>query len=102
MVSPFPGVDPYIESQGLWEGFHAGFVTYCRDALNDLLPEPYLAELGEHLLLVDVGGEGDRVVVPDVLVGRPGEVESPFGPGRGQDRDGDARTRQDLAAHAKD
>ena len=39
MPSPFPGIDPYIESQHLWEGFHARFVTYLCDALNDVLPE---------------------------------------------------------------
>ena len=48
MPNPFPGIDPYLESQHLWEGFHARFVTYFCDALNDVLPESYVAELGEH------------------------------------------------------
>ena len=26
MKSPFPGMDPYIESCGLWEDFHYGLV----------------------------------------------------------------------------
>jgi hypothetical protein len=49
MPGPFPGIDPYIESQHLWEGFHARFVPYFCDAINDVLPTSYVAELGEHL-----------------------------------------------------
>ena len=37
MPSPFPGIDPYLESQGYWPDFHARFITYCRDALNEIL-----------------------------------------------------------------
>lgn len=32
MPSPFPGMDPFIESQR-WEGFHASYVSGMRDAL---------------------------------------------------------------------
>ena len=46
MPSLFPGIDPYLESQHLWEGFHVRLVTYFCDALNDVLPESYVAELG--------------------------------------------------------
>jgi hypothetical protein len=48
MPSPFPGIDPYLESQHLWERFHARVVTYLCDALNDVSPESCVAELGEH------------------------------------------------------
>jgi hypothetical protein len=68
MPSPFPGIDPYLEGQHLWEGFHAGFVTYCRDAINDFLPESYVAELGEHVHLVDLTYREVRQVLPDVAV----------------------------------
>jgi hypothetical protein len=39
MSSPFPGIDPYLEAQGFWEGFHQRYVTYLCDALNDRLPQ---------------------------------------------------------------
>ena len=38
MPSPFPGIDPYLESQGYWPDFHQRFMTYCCDSLNDILP----------------------------------------------------------------
>jgi hypothetical protein len=28
MPSPFPGMDPYLESPELWRGFHARLITY--------------------------------------------------------------------------
>jgi hypothetical protein len=76
MPSPFPGIDPYLEAQKFWEGFHAGFVTYCRDALNDALPESYVAELDEHLRLVDLSGLVPKLIVPDVAVVKAGQESS--------------------------
>jgi hypothetical protein len=70
MSSPFPGVDPYIEAQGSWEGFHAGLITYCRDALNEVLPEHYVADLGVRLDLVDLAQVEPKEIMPDVLVSR--------------------------------
>jgi hypothetical protein len=70
MPSPFSGVDPYIEAQGLWEGFHQGFTTFCRGALNTLLPDHYVAELGEHVRLMHLSPEEARQMIPDVLVAR--------------------------------
>jgi hypothetical protein len=39
MPSPFPGMDPYLETPALWSDLHARFITYWRDALNDCLPD---------------------------------------------------------------
>ena len=30
MKSPFPGMDPYLEANGLWEGFHNRLVHQYR------------------------------------------------------------------------
>jgi hypothetical protein len=46
MPRPFPGIDPYLEAQGFWEGFHQRLMTYYCDALNDNLSESYIAGLG--------------------------------------------------------
>jgi Protein of unknown function (DUF4058) len=70
MPGPFPGVDPYVEAQGLWEGFHQGYTTYCRDALNKLLPDHYVAQLGEHVRLMHLSPEEARQMIPDVLAAR--------------------------------
>ncbi len=78
MSSPFPGIDPYLESQGYWPDFHASLTTYCRDALNDVLPESYEARLGEQLRLVERRALQARTVLPDVAIleGGPGRTSS--------------------------
>src|SRR5436190_19877093 len=68
MPSPFPGIDPYLEAQGLWEGFHLRFVPYYCDALNDVLPETYVAELGERLHLIELSAREAKLVLPDIAV----------------------------------
>jgi len=68
MPSPFPGIDPYLESQGYWPDFHASLILYCRDALNDVLPESYEARLGEQLRLVELREPQIRTVLPDVAI----------------------------------
>ena len=57
MTSPFPGVDPYIEAQDYWPDFHMSFITYLRDALNDVLPDHYDARIDERLSLVDASAD---------------------------------------------
>jgi hypothetical protein len=66
MPSPFPGVDPYIESQHFWEDFHPSFLTYCRDALNEILPEGYIAQLGERIRVVELSQRKAELVRPDL------------------------------------
>ncbi len=68
MASPFPGIDPYLESQGYWPDFHASLILYCRDALNDVLPDSYEARLGEQRRLVELNEPPVRTVLPDVAI----------------------------------
>ena len=45
MPSPFPGMDPYLETPALWSDLHASFITYWRDALLACLPSNYEARI---------------------------------------------------------
>jgi Protein of unknown function (DUF4058) len=68
MPSPFPGIDPFLESQHFWEDFHPSFLTYCRDALNEILPAEYVAQLGERIRLVELSQKKAKLVLPDIAV----------------------------------
>lgn len=68
MASPFPGIDPYLESQGLWPGFHNRFVTYWCDALIDSLPDNYSALMDERVSLVKQAPEQIKRIEPDVAI----------------------------------
>ena len=68
MPSPFPGMDPYLEDPAFWQDFHRSFITYCRDALLDNLPDAYEARIDEHIRLVEHQANRTTTVVPDVTV----------------------------------
>jgi hypothetical protein len=70
MKSPFPGVDPYLESQGFWPDFHASFVIYWRDLLTDLLPDNYEVRVDERVNLVGLSPELEKRFRPDLAVSK--------------------------------
>jgi hypothetical protein len=72
MASPFPGMDPYLESQAFWPDFHASFITYWRDALADLLPDNYEVRMDERINLVELPPEKVKRIEPDLAVTRRG------------------------------
>lgn len=64
MPSPFPGMDPYLEDPVIWPGVHQSLITFIRGALNRVLPEAYVADIGERVYIV----EPRRSLYPDVAV----------------------------------
>lgn len=72
MPSPFPGMDPYLEISGDWRDFHAAFIATCRRALNDRLPDRYVARIDERFRVVEVPRDRGRTRYPDVAVVRTG------------------------------
>jgi hypothetical protein len=66
MPSPFPGMDPYLESH--WRDIHAGLIIYARDALQEVLPSQLRARVEERVLLETPMGLDDRPLFPDVRV----------------------------------
>jgi len=70
MASPFPGMDPYLEDPAFWQDFHRSFITYCRDALLDKLPDEYEARIDEQLRLVEHTAERSTTRLPDVAITR--------------------------------
>jgi hypothetical protein len=70
MPSTFPGMDPFLESQGYWQDFHTTLLTSCRKALRAVLPRNYAALIEERISLVDLSGEAPQVYRPDVSVTR--------------------------------
>lgn len=68
MRSPFPGMDPYLESPTHWSDFHATFIQSLREVISDTLPDDYFARVQEDVLFLEPEPPGHKVV-PDVLVG---------------------------------
>ena len=77
MLSPFPGMDPYLESQDFWLDFHMRFMTYLCGAIGDRLPDNYDARLEEQIYLVESGEERFAHLQPDHTVSRFGPSDGP-------------------------
>ena len=66
MPSPFPGMDPYIESW-IWGSFHSNLITAIYDRLNPRLPKRFIASTELFVWRVD---SSERLLIggPDVFV----------------------------------
>lgn len=72
MSSPFPGMDPYIESCGLWGDFHHELILAIKHALAEAAPERYLVRTEErsYIVLVEEDGKRKHPFSPDVSVSK--------------------------------
>jgi hypothetical protein len=70
MNSPFPGMDPYIEVCGLWEGFHSHLIEAIYQAIATVLPSGYIVDTAVRSYIVLLGSEGktEHLPKPDVTV----------------------------------
>lgn len=68
MPSPFPGMDPYLEAQHVWPGFHHALASEIHTQLNQSLPAPYYAALEARMNLGIVADDREswRAIVPDI------------------------------------
>src|SRR5947209_5755614 len=70
MKSPFPGMDPYIELCGLWEGFHNHLIEAIYQAIAPVLPRGYIVDTAvrSYVVLMEAEGKAEHLVKPDVAV----------------------------------
>jgi hypothetical protein len=71
--SPFPGMDPYLESPDLWPDAHNSLMTIFREQLAPLLAPNYVAELNTQIV-IDSFGDGPPEIesaLPDVTITQP-------------------------------
>ncbi len=73
MKSPFPGMDPYIEACGLWEGFHGRLIHKIDATLARILPSGYTIDttVRSYIVLMESEGKEERLAKPDVTVTEP-------------------------------
>src|SRR4051794_28602536 len=77
MPSPFPGMDPYLESPDWFPDLHDSLITFIKGAVQQKLPESYYAQSSQRVWLE----YSQRYVEPDVEVVRSREPR-PRGSGR--------------------
>lgn len=75
MPSPFPGMDPFIETQ-YFAGLHTGMIAYMQEYLQGRLPEGYFAATTERVWI----DTSRRFVGPDVAVRHSSQRKSKRAP----------------------
>jgi hypothetical protein len=70
MRSPFPGMDPYIETIGSWEDFHLDLIAEIKGSISAQLPERYVVRAGErsYVILSARGVEDEFLTQPEIGV----------------------------------
>jgi hypothetical protein len=79
MKSPFPGIDPYIEACGLWEGFHFHLIEAIYQAIARLLPRGYTVDIGTrtYVVLMEKEGKKPHLMKPDIALTEPAIQKKP-------------------------
>ena len=72
MPSPFPGMDPWLESPYIWGDFHQAFAGAMRAYLKKALPKPFYARTDSRPEIGIVSDEGEisRHIGPGIAVAR--------------------------------
>jgi hypothetical protein len=68
MPSPFPGMDPYLETPQLWPDVHHGLISQIQATLNPLVRPKYVARVELRVYISDDDDPGREVIVPDVRI----------------------------------
>lgn len=71
MPSPFPGMDPFIESQK-WEDFHVTFLTILSEMLVPRVRPQYVVDLERYVCVTREEEEVVRIIAPDAFVADTG------------------------------
>jgi hypothetical protein len=71
MPSPFPGMDPYLETPDLWPDVHHSLISQIQSDLNPRLRPHYVARVELRVYVSDQDDPGRTVLVPDVRIEKP-------------------------------
>ena len=76
MPSPFPGMDPYLESPRIWPDVHHELISQIRSELNPRLPSHYVARVELRVYRTDQDDPGIEVIIPDLRIEESEAVRS--------------------------
>lgn len=70
MPTPFPGMDPYLESPARWGGVHLRLIVEVSSQLNRVLPKGFSAEIDQYVRIEEEDGDEEYYskINPDVFI----------------------------------
>ncbi|MBV8606941.1 MAG: DUF4058 family protein, partial [Singulisphaera sp.] len=61
MLSPFPGMNPYLERDVAWHDFHERFVILGAGIIGAQVRPHYIVKIDEHVYIHELGDESRRL-----------------------------------------
>ncbi len=77
MPSPFPSIDPFLESLGEWATFHGLFLHGLLEALVPQVRPRYLVRAQTQVYVLEETDGHAGIIIPDVLVAEGGSLSPP-------------------------
>jgi hypothetical protein len=68
MPSPFPGMDPFLESPAVWPDFHARFINIASDLIAEQVGPKYFVRIEDRVYVSDERDPGRSAMIPDIRV----------------------------------
>jgi hypothetical protein len=68
MLSPFPGMNPYLEQPSFWSSFHNRFMVTIANAIEPQLSDRYYIDVETRTYQSDEGGDEILIGIPDAVV----------------------------------
>jgi hypothetical protein len=74
-LSPFPGMDPFLEDSVEWSSFHSKYINSLSDQLADLVAPHFSVRIEQRVYLVTEDEGPNRGIAPDIyLLRNPSET----------------------------
>lgn len=67
MPSPFPGLDPFLESQK-WDDFHTRFITVISETLVPKVRPHYMVDVERYVYVTREDEEVVKIIAPDAVI----------------------------------
>ncbi len=77
LLSPFPGMDPFLEEPSLWSSVHTRLMNSISDQLAALVSPDFYVDIQQHVTIVHREEEAVRHIIPDVYVAEQRPVTQP-------------------------
>lgn len=69
MLSPFPGMDPFLEDQAEWSSMHTRLITSISDHLADVVSPDFFVKIEQRVYIISPDDlESRRPIVPDAYL----------------------------------
>ncbi len=68
MLSPFPGMDPYLENPNRWRGFHTRFIVALSEQLAERVGPNFYVEIPERVDIIELGSRTGKYILPDAYI----------------------------------